>query len=66
MLIASAYERRHMKPEESNESTRFTEETSQKKSTPRKSDKTRIGDMNEESTEMDNLLEYEKDKDIGA
>ncbi len=55
-----------MDKEESNESTEFTEGTSEKKPAPRKDNKTVIEEMNEEATEMDDLLDYDEDKDVGA
>ncbi|MGZ4904389.1 MAG: hypothetical protein ACXVIG_05685 [Halobacteriota archaeon] len=51
-----------MDQEESNDSTEFSDETSKKKPLrPKVSAK----EMND-STETDDLLEYERDKDVGA
>ena len=66
ILIASACENTCMDQEESNESTEFTKETSEKKPAPRKDDKALIEELNEEATEMDDLLDYDEDKDVGA
>ncbi len=55
-----------MEKEESNESTKFTEETSEKKPARREDKKSAIREMDEQSTETDNLLDYERDKDVGA
>ncbi len=55
-----------MDEEESNESIEFAEATSKTKPAPRKSDKELIKEMNEESTDTDDLLDYDKEKGVGA
>ncbi len=54
-----------MEREESNESTKFTDETSKEKPT-RREDKGASIKKDEQSSEMDDLLDYERDKDVGA
>jgi hypothetical protein len=54
-----------MNQEKSNESIEFAEETSRTRPAPRKGDKELIKEMNEESTDMGDLLDY-TGKDIGA
>ncbi|MGZ4907993.1 MAG: hypothetical protein ACXV5F_04975 [Halobacteriota archaeon] len=51
-----------MKQEESNDSTKFSEETSKKKPLRPKASAKEMND----STEKDDILDYERDKDVGA
>ncbi len=53
-----------MERDESNESTEFSEETSKKRPL-RPEDKKAATEM-DDSTDTDDILDYEKDKDVGA
>jgi hypothetical protein len=48
---------------ESNESTEFTEKTSKKKPARRKDEKGISEEMNEQTTETEDLLDYDVEKD---
>ncbi len=62
ILIAADSKKTCMDQEESNYSTEFSEETSKKKPLRPKVPAKEMDD----STEKDDILDYERDKDVGA